>query len=244
MSEAVNIRIDSGYAELQFQKDGVTENKIIDIDDLHSVFKENIDYDSGDLGIWGDGAIAVKRLISRGDKHYVLVNAINPVVTTTFRGTTIKNMKFPSLLMAIHLTNSGTRFKVCREKTFILAHENLIVKNSDPMYIYPFTNVWENSMGKICWGQIQIPDLENFSQGIGILQMFIQGDMNTDLFKNRHISSDIEPWASILNEGNTEKKLSKLFKELGKSNKFPYEAFTFKKKNTYGNIIKYCKDNL
>lgn len=242
--EAVNIRIDQGYAELQFEKDGITENKIIDIDDLHSVFKDNIDYDSGDLGIWGDGAIGVKRLISRGDKHYVIVNAINPVVSVEYYGKTIKNMKFPSLLMAVHLTNSGKRFKVNKQKTFIMAYENMIIKDTDPMYVYPFTNVWQESMGKICWGRIEVPNLDNFSQCIGVMQMFIQGDMNNDLFEPSNIKSTVEPWASILKEGDTTKKLTKLFTELSKSNRFPYEAFNFKKKNSYKNVIRYCKDNL
>lgn len=241
---AVKISIEDGYAELEIEENGVKENKIIDIDDLHSVFKDNVDYDSGDLGIWGDGAIAVKRLISRGNKHYVIVDAINPVVTVSYRGKTIKNMKFPSLLMGVHLTNNGKRFKVDKHKTFILAHENMIVKDSDPLYVYPFTNVWENSMGRICWGQIGVPDLDNFSQAIGVLQMFLQGDMNSDLFRASNIKSDIEPWASIMNEGNTDKKLIKLFTELGKCNRFPYEVFKFNKKNSYKNIIKYCKDNL
>ena len=38
---AVQINLNDGFAEIKYEEDGETKNKLIDIDDLHSVFKDN-----------------------------------------------------------------------------------------------------------------------------------------------------------------------------------------------------------
>jgi hypothetical protein len=245
MNNAVKIVLQDGYAEISYEDNGITKNKVVDVDDLHTVFKDNVDYDSGDLGIWGTNVMGIKRLISRGDKHWVIVEAINPLVTTTLGNTTHKDVPYPSLLMGVSLIKEGTRFRVDTNKTFILAHQNMITNSNDNLYDFPFSNVWQDTMGRICWGNISLPKLDSFAQSIGIMQIFLQGVMNTDLVKlgNLNPSGDMKPIIQA-SRSDVSQILGNMFKELIKIKAFPYQEVGLRKKNTYGDLIRYCKQNI
>lgn len=245
MNSAVKITLQDGYAEITYDDRGVTKNKVVDVDDLHTVFKDNVDYDSGDLGIWGTNVMGIKRLISRGDKHWVIVEAINPLVTTTLGSTTHKEVPYPSLLMGVNLIKESTRFRIDINKTFVLAHQNMITNSADVLYDFPFSNVWPDSMGRICWGNISLPKLDSFAQSIGVLQIFLQGTMNTDLVKLGNLTPTGDFKQIIkLERSDTSTVLASIFKELIKLKSFPYNQFGLKKKNTYGDLIRYCKQNI
>lgn len=238
---AVQINMSDGFAEIKYEDNGMTKNKLIDIDDLHAVFKDNVDYDSGDLGVWGDGAMGIKRLISRGNKHWVLVDAVNPCLTTNFGRSTIKDMYYPSLLMGVHLVADGTKYRANKQKTFIFAHENMLLSDKDQLYFFPFGNAWSNGMGRICWGSVQLPALDNFSQALGVMQMFLQGTMNSDLWENGRLVGRGD-WKDKLSGSPTDKM--KALTQAKGCERFPYENVTMKKKIKYNDLIKYCKDNL
>jgi len=174
----LTIKIFDQFAELSYKgPNNALVNKIVDIADLHAVFKDNVNHDTGDLAVFGDGVIGVRRIISRGDKMFVLVNAINPCVDMTFDGSPIKHVYFPSLIMAVHLTKPGRKYRVDKSKTVILAHEHNLIDGNSQLYRFPFCNVHQG-VGRICWGRIEIPMLDTPGQSIGVLQIFMQGDMN------------------------------------------------------------------
>lgn len=246
---AVQINLNDGFAEIKYQSDGETKNKLIDIDDLHSVFKDNVDMDTGDLGVWGDNAIGIKRVISRGDKHWVLVDAVNPCVDVNYHTSSgsenlYKDVYFPSLMMALHLTKSGAKYSVEKKKSFLLCHHNMLLTNKDQLYKFPFGNVYKDGMGRVCWGDVPVPRLENFSQAIGVLQMFLTGTMNSDLYSGSRLIGE-GSWSDKL--GTSSGSLRTKLKYLQKSSSvksFPYESSSMVKKVTWENVVQYCKENL
>jgi hypothetical protein len=244
--EAVNIALQDGYAEVSYLERGVRQNKIIDIDDLHGIFKDNVDYDSGDLGVWGENAMGIKRIISRGDKHWIFVEAINPLVTTQLGSSTFKNVPYPSILMGVHLSRNGVKFRVDKERTFVVCHQNMLLTGADQMFKFPFSNVWaDTAMGKICWGSINLPQLDTFAQAIGILQMFLQGTMNFDLLHLDQLTPSGK-FKEILtaNRQGVDWKLGKIFEELTTLGHFPYSDLGLSRKTKYSDIVKYCKSHL
>ncbi|MDD3412552.1 MAG: hypothetical protein PHY47_00985 [Lachnospiraceae bacterium] len=246
MSEAIQINLNDGYAEISYKEsNGIKQNKIVDIDDIHSLFKENIDYDSGDLGIWGSNCIGIKRLISRGDKHWVLVEAVSPIVTVSFDGKEYKNVPFPSVLMGVKLVKDGIRYRVDKDRTFALCHENNLVLSSAQLYKFPFSNVFNEAMGKVCWGRIDLPKLDSFAQAIGVMQMFLQGDMNTDLLALSELEATGEYSKVVYDiKLDTRQKLGKTFNLLIKAGNYPYTDLKMREKTRYNDLIAYCKQNI
>ena len=245
MSEAIQINLQDGYAEISYRDNGIRQNKICDIDDLHAIFKENLDYDSGDLGIWGNNCIGIKRLMSRGDKHWVLVEAVNPIVSADFRGKVYKDVPFPSVLMGVKLIRDGVRYRVDKDRSFALTHENNLVLPNAQLYKFPFSNVFAEGMGKICWGQIDVPRLDTFAQAIGVMQIFLQGTMNTDLLALYELKAKGE-YDKVIKDNRIDPaaQLGKIFDLLSKNETFPYADIGMREKIKYNDLIAHCKQNI
>lgn len=240
----INLR-DTG-AEVKVTRDGRTTTKLVDLADIQNIFKENTEYDSGDLGLIGKGAMGIKRIISRGNKHCVMVHAIDPIIDVAFTGVSkkIENVYHPSLIMGIFLEKDDERYYVDADKTCLLAARNMILTPEDQLYYFPFSNVYTDSMGKVCWGNNRLPELDNIAQSIGILQMFLYSVMNYDLYHAPVIKK-----GGVYDQGNGRcEDVLKLLKELSSQHKkldsFPYDEIKLHTKTSYKDFVAYCKGRL
>jgi hypothetical protein len=255
MSEALELHIKDGYAEVKTTENNIKKSKIIDLDDLHSIFKENVDTDTGDLGLYGDGSIGIRRIISRGSKSWVLINAINPCIDVKFVGGTpgrgdtpyknkvtdregvlFEKVFFPNLIMGLKLNKTGKKYKI--QNSFMMSHEDYLMDGKQTMLQFPFANVYSGDQGAICWGSVQLPQLTNVSQCIGIMQMFLGDEMNRDLFRHPYTGS------GDYTTNNLEVLLRKLSRNNKKLTSFPYGDIKLNKHGTYSRMISWCKSNL
>lgn len=121
----------------------------------------------------------------------------------------------PSLVFLFHV-----QLNTCVEvSAFVLADK--VAKEDSVLYYYPFSNVAKN--GRICWGDYQLPDVHNFMELPPIMNIFLDGINNYDLFQKENNRKALD--------------LAEMLNQLNGKNSFPI-SWLVKKQIKLGELLK------
>ena len=144
------------------------------------------------------------------------------------------NIHMPNLLMAISMKEKPNG-KLEIAKTGLNAFAEPVLHDKATIYRFPFSNIYSETSGKICWGDNQLPILDNVGQSISLLSKFISAPMNNDLFNGYH--------SGKYSADSCYDLLFKLSKESEKLQCFPYEEYKMEAKCDYKSLINYYITN-
>lgn len=236
--EKISIDLERNHAIVRaFKRGGSMTSKVTDIGGVMRLFKDQTEHDTGDMPIIGENCVGIRRIYQRGNRGVVLVNGVNLTrdIYYTRNERTYRNIKLPSLLMAIKFQKDGNRYRI--NDTYLFAHSNIITGERDTLYVPPFGNVYDDSTCRICWGSAQPNRLDSLSQTVGVLDLFIGSGFNNDLFRDslfRHPDYEaVGDVGELLN-----------FLENREEERFPYDDVTLSRKMSYGELINYFQNNL
>lgn len=237
----LTIKLFETFGELSFREEsGALITKVVDVADLHAIFKDNTNHDTGDLPVVGTDAMGISRVITRGNKLFVIVSANNPCFSVNINGENLPNVYYPGLLMAVHVTKVGNDYRVDDNKTIIVAYKHMIAGKETQLYQFPYANVYDG-ISNICWGYQRIPRLTSPGQAVGILQLFLTANMNNDLASYAGL---LGGHGDKYRVGNLPRMLRLLSEDSENLEHFPFDDILLQAKWTYGDFISHCENNL
>lgn len=198
--------------------------KNIGLPSMARIWSKEAEFDSGFLPAFGKNYIATKRYIKYSDKDILFVEASPSRRTINFNnGKKYENVMFPGLLMGImckRKTNGD--IEIVTERLY--ATVGPILRDTDPLFIFPFANVHAQS-GSICWGGINYRrNIKTIAQAGSILDTFLYNTMNSDLYDKSTFgvslpdlitslqNSESFPYEKLKKAGLTFKELNSLLK--------------------------------
>lgn len=234
--EKISIDLESNHALVRcFAKSGLTKTKVTDLGGVLRLFKDQSEMDTGDLPIIGENCIGIRRVYQRGNRGAIFVNGINLKRDIRYGDRTYKKVNLPSLLMVIRYEMKNSKYNVL--DTHLFTHENILTSESDQLYITPFGNIYHDSACRICWGSAKVNQLDHLGQSLGMLDLFVSSNFNSDLYYPEFMKG------IYLNDG-LGNLLGQMERHSQTHDRFPYGEARMRKSRTYGELINFIQNNL
>ena len=240
----INIEIESNHALIKtYDENNTCKTKLIDVANLQSIFKDKTEFDTGDLPVAGSNIIGIRRIYTRGNKGFIIANGVNLVRSLTFGSRhdgedQIKrydDIGLPSLLLTLtYEKDTDGNMRILN--SYLHAHENFLVGDSDRLYVPPFGNIYADQRCRICWSSAGINQITHPGQVIGLVEMFCSSRFNGDLYSDGYADSSRFDTDS----------LPYFLRDLSRKSPrvFPYEEVKMRDATTYEGHINYLKENL
>ena len=224
----ITLNIGEHYAEV-LVRGQTNERKIVRTGDLKHLFLSEAGFDTGILPVFGQNAMGIKQIITKGNVWTVVIDCVNIKRDINFGSLSLKSVPFPDMLFVLTVEVDSNSFKVIDERCY--CHIEPIIKEETMLYLFPFGNIFSDQ--RICWGDYsKIGKVKNLNQLIGIPELFLSSGFNSHIYSALKTEAPID--ASSV--GNFFKTLEEYSKETSAG--FPYHLVPLKENKEYGKIFK------
>jgi len=182
----MKIEIESDYCKISLEKNGVLKQKLVSLGDL---MDELSAYRSTNFGL-----LPRNLRIMESQGNFLLMGLEFPELSKRItideyreRGSVdvvLEDVKLPAGIFFIKLIREpGGVLRHADSFMFALRGKRGVSFGSDRLYKYPTPNIYDN--GRICWGEVDIPEMSHLSAVEGLVGSFFANKFNSDLFSGK-----------------------------------------------------------
>lgn len=180
----MQIELEKDFCKLIYDDKGLRREKLVLLSDL---LEELSTYRETNFGLLPKN---VRLCASKGNRLVVGIEfekAQRVINFTSFPDSVrFDHVSLPAGILLQKLNVSGSRYIHVNSYIFAIRGRRIQFPN-DRLYHYPTPNVYSD--GRVCWGGVNLGEINSLSATEGVVSSFFSNQFNSDLFYDRVVSS-------------------------------------------------------